>query len=56
MGILTIAGLICAIIFLLKYTPITLAVFMMGGQFFIIISVILYVYLVIKDLKARNVL
>ncbi len=56
MAALTMLGLISAIAFLIWYSPITLLLFMIAGQLFMAAAIILYIYVVIRDLKEHGVL
>jgi len=55
-GILNIIGLLSIVLTALKLTPITLIVSLTFGGVLIGLALVLYLYVVIKDLKARKVL
>jgi hypothetical protein len=55
-GILNILGLLFIIVSLFKLTPITLMVSVTFGGILITIALLLYIYVVVRDLKMRKVL
>jgi hypothetical protein len=55
-GILNIIGLLSIVLTALKLTPITLIVSLTFGGVLIGFALVLYLYVVIQDLKARKVL
>ena len=55
-GILNILGLLFIIVSLLKLTPITLMVSVTFGGILIGIALLLYIYVVVRDLRMRKVL
>lgn len=56
MAALAVLGLLSALAFLARYSPITILLFMIPGQLFMAAAIILYIYVVIRDLKEHGVL
>lgn len=55
-AILDILGLISIIISLIKFTPITLIISVTFGGILVFIAILLYIFVVIQDLRMRKVL
>ena len=55
-GILNILGLLFIIVSLFKLTPITLMVSVTFGGILIAIALLIYIYVVVRDLRMRKVL
>jgi len=50
---LGLLGLLTALVYMLKSTPYTMILFVMGGQTLIFLAIALFVYAMVGDLKAR---
>jgi len=55
-GLLMIIGLVITIITIIKPTPLIISLYMSAGLSFVMLAIILYLYVVINDLKQHEVI
>ena len=52
-GVASLGGLLTALIYVLYSTPYTMVLFLLIGQLFILLGIIIYVYVIVRDIRAN---